>query len=171
MRFSRKSPAVGSMNRHSPEDDLMATEEKARVAVSSRGLASAAAEGSRTTPARETEMTDADAVVVAARLVGGDVIGAVVVCATTAAEVEIMFEDDDAGTVEMEEATSVAALEGAEAVVGISVSSSPKLKDWLGSAALQAAWSMSFPATVKQVPGAFSGVNAWSPAVPLNGKS
>lgn len=45
MRFSRKSPAVGSMERHVPEADEIETDEKARVAVSSRGLASVAAEG------------------------------------------------------------------------------------------------------------------------------
>jgi hypothetical protein len=57
MRFSRKSPAVGSMKRHLPVESLMETEVKARVAVLSNGLASAAAEGLRTPPAPETEMT------------------------------------------------------------------------------------------------------------------
>lgn len=62
------------MNKHWPDEDLMATEEKARVAVSSRGFASAAAEGSRTTPARETEMTVAEPVVaVVGAVVGADV--------------------------------------------------------------------------------------------------
>jgi hypothetical protein len=66
MRFSRKSPAVGSTKRHCPFEDLIETPVKARVAVSSTGLASAAAEGFSTTPARETEMTDAEAVVAGA---------------------------------------------------------------------------------------------------------
>jgi hypothetical protein len=54
MRFCLKSPAVGSMKRHWPEEDLMDTEENARIAVVSRGLASAAEDGWRVPPARET---------------------------------------------------------------------------------------------------------------------
>lgn len=54
MRFCLKSPAVGSMKRHWPEDDLSETDVNARVAVVSRSLDSAAAEGWRTPPARET---------------------------------------------------------------------------------------------------------------------
>ncbi len=54
MRFCRKSPAVGSIKRHWPAESWMETEENARTAVLSRGLDSAAAEGWRTPPARET---------------------------------------------------------------------------------------------------------------------
>lgn len=54
IRFSRKSPAVGSIKRHFPSADFKLAEEKARVAVSSRTLASAAALGSKTSPARDT---------------------------------------------------------------------------------------------------------------------
>jgi hypothetical protein len=54
MRFCRKSPALGSMERHWPEEVLMEADVNARVAVSSRGFASAAADGLRTPPARET---------------------------------------------------------------------------------------------------------------------
>jgi hypothetical protein len=78
MRFSRKSPAVASMERQRPSLVLTATLENARVAVSSRGLASAAADGLRTTPARETVTTAVLAwatVVVAGAVV---VVGAVV---------------------------------------------------------------------------------------------
>lgn len=52
IRFWRKSPAAGSMERHCPLAALMVVEEKARVAVGSRGLASAAAAALRTPPAR-----------------------------------------------------------------------------------------------------------------------
>lgn len=55
IKFSRKSPAVGFTERHFPSAaDFSDTEEKARVAVSSRWLASAAAEGLRKPPARDT---------------------------------------------------------------------------------------------------------------------
>ena len=57
IKFSRKSPAVGSTKRHWPSEDLMAAEEKARVAVSSRILASAAAAELRTPPARATPIS------------------------------------------------------------------------------------------------------------------
>ena len=59
------------MKRHCPEEDLIGTAENARVAVSSRGLASAAAEGLRTTPARDTDMTEEDAVALACRTASG----------------------------------------------------------------------------------------------------
>ena len=66
MRFSRKSPAVGSMERHWPEEDLMVVDVKVLTAVVSTGLASAAAEGFRTRPARETEIAEAGLAEVAA---------------------------------------------------------------------------------------------------------
>ena len=65
------------MKRHWPEADFSETDEKARVAVSSRGLASATAEGLRTTPARDTDMTEGEAIVLAvvlAETAGGDVV-------------------------------------------------------------------------------------------------
>jgi hypothetical protein len=58
IRFCRKSPAVGSMKRHCPLEVFIEAEEKARVAVVSFGLDSAAAEGWRTPPARETGTAD-----------------------------------------------------------------------------------------------------------------
>lgn len=54
IKFWRKSPAVGSTKRQFPSAALSETEEKARTAVPSRGLDSAAADGWRTPPARET---------------------------------------------------------------------------------------------------------------------
>lgn len=54
IRFSRKSPARGSMDRQSPAEDLIETEVRARTAVSSRSWESAAAEASRVPPARDT---------------------------------------------------------------------------------------------------------------------
>lgn len=54
IKFSRKSPAVGSMKRHCPLGAFIGTDENARVAVSSRGLDSATAEGWRMPPAPET---------------------------------------------------------------------------------------------------------------------
>lgn len=50
MRFCRKSPAVGSMERQSPLGSRMETPEKARVAVASRRWACAATEGWRVPP-------------------------------------------------------------------------------------------------------------------------
>ena len=55
IKFCRKSPAVGSMKRQRPSADLTWTPVKARVAVLSKGLACAAAEGWRTPPARDTD--------------------------------------------------------------------------------------------------------------------
>lgn len=54
MRFSRKSPAVGSTEMHWPLGARIETALNARVAVSSRWFASAAAEGFSVPPARET---------------------------------------------------------------------------------------------------------------------
>lgn len=54
IRFSLKSPAVGSMKRHCPFEALRDTPVKARVAVSSNCCASATALGCNTPPARET---------------------------------------------------------------------------------------------------------------------
>lgn len=51
IKFSRKSPAVGFTKRHWPLGAFMGTEERKRVAVSSRGLDSVAAEGWRIPPA------------------------------------------------------------------------------------------------------------------------
>lgn len=65
IRFSRKSPAVGSIKRHCPSADFKLAEEKARVAVSSRTFASAAASGFRTSPARDTATADVGALSVA----------------------------------------------------------------------------------------------------------
>lgn len=55
IRFSRKSPARGLMKRHWPLGALMGTDVNARVAVESRGLDSATADGWRRPPAPETE--------------------------------------------------------------------------------------------------------------------
>jgi hypothetical protein len=60
---------------------------------------------------------------------------------------------------------------GAAILVADEAAASPKVNDWFGSAALHAAWSMTAPLTVKQVPGAFSGEKDCGPALPLKGKS
>lgn len=65
IKFSRKSPAVGSIERHRPSADFTLAEENARVAVSSRTLASAAALGSKTSPARDTGTADVGTLLVA----------------------------------------------------------------------------------------------------------
>ena len=54
MRFSRKLPAVGSMNRHCPSEVLRDAEVTARVAVLSRCCDFATAVGLRNPPAPET---------------------------------------------------------------------------------------------------------------------
>jgi hypothetical protein len=54
IKFCRKSPAVGSTNRHFPLGARISTLEKTRVAVSSRSWASAAAVGFRVPPALDT---------------------------------------------------------------------------------------------------------------------
>ena len=54
IRFSLKSPAVGSMKRHCPFEALIDTPVKARVAVLSNCCASVTALGCNTPPARET---------------------------------------------------------------------------------------------------------------------
>lgn len=58
MRFCLKSPAVGSTKRQFPSAALSETEEKARTAAASREFDSAAADGWRTPPARETGTAD-----------------------------------------------------------------------------------------------------------------
>lgn len=54
IRFSLKSPAVGSIKRHCPFEALRDTPAKARVAVLSNCCASATALGCSSPPARET---------------------------------------------------------------------------------------------------------------------
>jgi hypothetical protein len=119
IRFSRKSPAVGSTKRQVPRADLRDTEVKARVAVVSKTLASAAAEGLRTPPARETGTAERGAAEVAVPdvVVGGG--GVVVVLDEEAAAVveeamvrrvlEVVVDDtetevDVSSTVEVEDA-------------------------------------------------------------------
>lgn len=188
MRFARKSPAVGSMKRHWPEDDLIVAPVKARVAVSSRGFACAASEGFSTPPARETATTEglAGVAVVAGGAGAADVItgpteadnaeATEVATTVTVAKVEppeaaSVVEDSGLGagasTIGAGELIAEALVTGAGAAGALS----PKLKDWLGSAELQAAMSMMAPLTVKQLPGAFSGVRARGPAPPEKGNS
>jgi len=150
------------MKRHCPDVDLMETAEKARVAVSSRGLASATAEGLRMTPARDTDMTEAVTVAVAGALAdatGGDVMMAVVLETTSTAA-----EDDTDAVVLV--TTVVIVVLGA----GAGAAASPKVNDWFGSP-VQVAMSMTLPVTAKQDPGWFSGVKASGPALPEKGKS
>lgn len=58
IRFWRKSPERGFMVRQRLVEDFIVADEKARVAVLSRGLDSAAAEGLRTPPAPEMGRAD-----------------------------------------------------------------------------------------------------------------
>lgn len=91
------------MKRHWPLASLIETDEKARVAVLSRGLASAAEEGWRTPPARETgtgvvgfaSTSDCAAAAVVAATDDEDPI-ALVVATTSAIDEE---DDDDAALV------------------------------------------------------------------------
>ena len=204
MRFSRKSPAVGSMKRHCPEEDLIDAPVNARVAVLSRGFDSAAAEGLRTTPARETAMTDGLAVVaVVAGAAGAEVVmmgaddtdettatavetGETVTLSLTAASVVVAAGPSPKTVDVTTEVTTEVTVEGAEQATGALAAGAlvagtlaagalaagalaalpPKVNDWLGSAELQAATSMTAPLTVKQLPAAFSGVKARGPAPP-----
>lgn len=101
IRFSLKSPVVGSIKRHCPFEALRDTPVKARVAVLSNTCASATALGCNSPPARETGTgvvglefgtLDADgAAVVAAAAVlvldaTADVVGAVSVIAAVVAD-------------------------------------------------------------------------------------
>lgn len=125
--------------------DLSDTEVKALVAVSSRTLASAAAVGLRTPPARDTltgpeevtGMTEETGVVVVTGVGAG---GAGVGVALGAA-------------VEAEAGAGAGAAE-------------PKVKAWFVSAALHAVWSTTLPLTVKHIPAAFLGARANGPAPP-----
>ena len=120
MRFSLKSPAVALMDRHWPAADLRETEENARVAVSSRGFASAAAEGISTPPALATEV---ESLVVVEGLVAG--------CGSLAGVLLAAGAEVDAGGAD--EAGEAGAGAGAEAGL------SPKVKDWFASSVLQEA--------------------------------
>ena len=135
------------MNKHWPSADLIATDENARVAVSSRGFASATAEGLRTTPARETEMTEAEVVDTTAV---GEALGGSVMVAIPEPEVEVGLTIWTAVVADVgeTEATAVEAL-----------MVSPNVNDWLISVASQAVWSSTAPLAVKQVPGEFAGEN------------
>lgn len=162
MSSSRKSPAVLSMKRHWPAEDFSVTLAKARVAVSSRWLASAALVGSRMPPARETEITVLEpATVPAGVLVGvGVVIGA---------DEELVVAVGVGGTGLIALALPVVVV--SVVVVATVTPLLPKVNDWLGSAALQAVMSTTLPLTTKQLPGWFCGVKACGPAPPENAKS
>lgn len=119
------------------------------MAVLSRGLDSATADGWSIPPAPET-------VTAVVGLESGipDVcrVGATIIVLTTDVELGVG-------------ATFVVSLLGTDAV------ESAKVNAWFGSAELQGAWSITLAAvTVKQVPTAFEGDKAKGPAPPLNGK-
>lgn len=147
------------MNRHWPSADLIATDEKARVAVTSRGFASATAEELRTAPARETETTEAEVVDAAAV---GEVVGGDVIVSISRPEVEVGLTTSTAVVADVSEAEATAV----EALM-----TSPNVNDWFASVASHAVWSSTAPLTVKHVPGEFTGENDCGPALPAKGKS
>jgi hypothetical protein len=160
IKFSLKSPAVGSTNRQFPEASLSATDENAFTAVPSTGLASAAAEGSRTPPARDTALE-----VVAVPVVAVDA-GAAVVRADE--------EDTATGLTELvgNEAASADTVCAFPVPVPEFPDDAPKVNVWVASEALQGAWSSTLPdVTVRHVPAAFSGDRVNGPAVPLKGNN
>ena len=118
IRFSLKSPAVASMDRHWPAADLRETEEKALVAVSSLGFASAAADGFSTPPALATEVVS---------LVG--------VCATAALGAGVVTDVSElAGA-----GVAVDGMDGAGEAGAGAAELSPKVKDWFASPVLHEA--------------------------------
>jgi hypothetical protein len=139
---------VGSMFRQRPSLVLMGTPENARVAVSSRGFASAAADGFRMVPARETVTTPVAASTAAAVLVAASVIVA--------------------------GAAETAALAGAGAASAAPAAAPPPAPNVKSSAPLADAtgaetWSSRPFLTVRIVfPAPFSGASAIGPAPPVN---
>ena len=170
------------MKRHWPLASLIEADEKARVAVLSRGLASAAEEGWRTPPARETgtgvvgfasasdcaaaEVTDdgddKDAALVSATTSGALVEAAPRVTVTNATpQAESTVEDVMAATIGLAEvaatSTEVEAAKvdaGAVEDAGAAPEDPPtNVKAWLASPEAHAASSRTFPeVTAKQVP-------------------
>jgi hypothetical protein len=131
---------------------------KARVAVASRGFASAAAVGFRTPPARET----GTGVVGFPPLVAG----AAGVGAGTAADDEASATGKAVGAATAEDAGA-----GAGAGAGAAAPPAPKVNVWVALPAAQGAWSRTAPATAKQVPAAFPGESDKGPALPSKGNN
>jgi hypothetical protein len=157
IKFLRKSPAVALTERHFPSAaDFSDTEENARVALSSRWLASAAAEGLRKPPARETGIGDA---VVGLDTTGGAEKQEFAVVASSAVD-GVRVGDAADGDSDGDFDRDFDSLP----VPGVAL---PKVKDWFGSAVLQEVWSMTLPLTTKQVPAEFIGVKAKGPASPV----
>jgi hypothetical protein len=120
IRFCLKSPAVGSTERHWPLAALMLAPVKARVAASSRSCASAAAEGWRTPPARETGTGVVGLVLGILPAGGGTTAVAVAAGGWTLLVVEEEEEEEEEADDEVEAAAvlaDVAAAAGAEVVV------------------------------------------------------
>lgn len=189
------------MKRQRPDDDLRDTEEKARTAVLSRGLDSAAAEGWRTPPARLTGTADVGlAVACAASTAAGETeeMDAAEVTATEEAEreetamgmtdeecvivtivVEVQLELEleasvEVGTSEIAEETAVEVATTEAAVVEAETAAAllpPKVKDWV-EAPEQAAESRTLlEVTVKQVPASLRGARVRGPEPPVKLKS
>lgn len=130
---------MGSTNRHCPDASFNATDEKALTAVVSTALASAAAEGSSTPPARDTGrgdvgsavgMEDADAAAVIATEDGdaGVAIGDVTIEDARIVGDGAFATSEAAGAIEL--ATAAGSAETLEA---------PKVNDWVESVASQGA--------------------------------
>lgn len=119
IRFCRKSPAVGSTDRHWPFGARISTSLKARVAEPSRCCDSAAAVGFRVPPARET---------------GTGVVGlALAVPASVVCPAEPGPEPEEAGSSMAEEAVSVAeaVCSVADAVSSVSEVEGAEVASWL----------------------------------------
>lgn len=195
IRFWRKSPARGLIERQSPVESLIWTEEKARTAVLSRGLASAAAEGLRTPPAPETGTADVGlAVNTAPAAAAAEEMGAEVMMDETREDAAMVFADEPEERVmfimvvgvklvdgEVEAASSATAEETgvelaaiATAVVEARTEAAlppPKVNDWVESPEHGASSRTLADVTARQVPTAFRGLNASGPAPPVKLKS
>lgn len=167
MRFSRKSPAVGSMNRHWPFGACMLTEVKARVAVSSRSCDSATAVACKTPPARDTGTAS----------VG---LGIPPVPTAVVTGVEAVSEAVDVGPCAVAVKVKVAITWELVCVIGalVSVGASPPAPEappnvncWSAFPASQGATSTTSPLTVKHVCGSLLGANASESLFPLKGNS
>lgn len=95
------------------------------------------------------------------------------VAAADATQASAVAPASDSEAVESADVTSAAALTafaGAfEATCAAALPPVPKVKDWLGSALLQVAISMTAPLTVKQLPAWLLGDITSGPAPPANG--
>ena len=177
IKFSRKSPAVGSIKRHLPSGALMEILLKARVAVSSRWWDSATAVGCNMPPARETGTASVGlklGIPDSEPLVGDEVTDVVTVTVTSTVVVTSVAKVDGCCEAMVLPCTSIVPPVVVSPPVCVLVPPllfplplpSPKVNDWLELPESHGATSTVLPETVKQLPFSFRGWKERGPEEP-----